>query len=140
MNNINEDKKLILSISDFKNYFLEHEYNENMFTKDNHLNPKYNSFKNTGIIPTIFEDNWNNFYNTNKDLVDKYRPNAPTEVSKIIDCMNKDLGCTVYKCPDCNDYIFVGNTCKSRLCTSCGYKYKLERVENILSTARIRSD
>lgn len=135
MNNINEDKKLILSISDFKNYFLEHEYNENMFTKDNHLNPKYNSFKNTGIIPTIFEDNWNNFYNTNKDLVDKYRPNAPTEVSKIIDCMNKDLGCTVYKCPDCNDYIFVGNTCKSRLCTSCGYKYKLERVENILSTA-----
>lgn len=33
-------------------------------------------------------------------------------------------------------FIFLaGNTCKSRFCSSCGYKYKLERVENILSTA-----
>ena len=61
MNNTNEEKKLILSINDFKDYFLEHEYNENMFTKYNRINPKYNSFKNTGIIPTIIEDNWDCF-------------------------------------------------------------------------------
>ncbi len=29
----------------------------------------------------------------------------------------------------------MGHTCKSRLCTSCSYKYKNERVENILETA-----
>ena len=29
----------------------------------------------------------------------------------------------------------MGHTCKSRLCTSCRYKYKNERVENILETA-----
>ena len=40
-----------------------------------------------------------------------------------------------YECPNCHDFIFVGHTCKSRLCTSCGYKYKLIRVENILEHA-----
>lgn len=32
-------------------------------------------------------------------------------------------------------YCIYGHTCKSHLCTSCGYKYKNERVENILETA-----
>ena len=105
--NSSKDKNLILSTDQFMNYFLDHEYNENMFTSDGHINPKYNSFKNTGLIPKIFEDNWDDFYNANKELIDKYRPNADFEISKIIDCMNKDLGCTVYQCPDCGDFIFA---------------------------------
>ena len=64
-----------------------------------------------------------------------YRPNAPFEIQKIIDCHNKNLGCTAHECPNCCDVVFIGNTCKSRLCTSCGYKYKNERVENILQHA-----
>ena len=59
------------------------------------------------LFPKIFEDNWEDFYNTNKELVDKYRPNADFEISKIIDCMNKDLSCSVYQCPDCGDFIFA---------------------------------
>ena len=55
--------------------------------------------------------------------------------SCYFDCYNKNLGCSVYECPQCNDIIFVGHTCKSRFCSSCGYKYKNERVENILQTA-----
>ena len=116
-------------------FFLNNDYNENMFTSDGHINPKYNSSKKTGIISKIFEDNWESFYFENKELVDLFRPNSNKEIQKIIDCMNKNLGCSVYQCPECGDFIFVGNTCKSRLCTSCGYKYKLERVENIMMTA-----
>ena len=134
-NNSSKDKNLILITDQFMNYFLNYEYNENMFTSDGYINPEYNSFKNTGLIPKIFEDNWNDFYNANKELVDKYRPNADFEISKIIDCMNKDLGCSVYQCPDCGDFIFAFKLFKSRMCTSCGYKYKLEKVENILNTA-----
>lgn len=131
----NNDKTPILSIEQFKDYFLNHQYDENMFTSNGHINPNYNSSKKTGIIAKIFEDNWDAFYRANKQLVDTYRPNAPTEIKKLIDCHNKNLGCSVYQCPECGDFIFVGNTCKSRSCTSCGYKYKLERVESILDTA-----
>lgn len=31
--------------------------------------------------------------------------------------------------------IFLGHTCKSRFCSSCDYKYKNERVENVLQTS-----
>jgi len=119
----------------FINFFLERNYNENMFTINGKINPNYNSKKKTGLIAKIFEDNWDNFYNTYYDEVNKYRPNANTEIHKIIDCHNKNLGCSVYECPNCHDIYFIGFTCKSRFCSSCGYKYKLERVENIMQTA-----
>ena len=45
------------------------------------------------------------------------------------------MGCSLYECPLCHDIIFVGHTCKSRFCSSCGYKYKNQRVESILQTA-----
>lgn len=131
----NKDKVPVLSAEQFKEYFLDHDYDENMFNSNGHINPNYNSFKKTGIIAKILEDNWESFYIANKDLIDKYRPNAKDEIKKVIDCHNKDLGCTVYQCPECGDFVFVGNTCKSRSCTSCGYKYKLDRVNNILNTA-----
>ncbi len=124
-----------ISLNNFKEFYLPRIYDENMFLKDGSLNPNYNSFKKTGIIANIFEDHWESFYSKNKDLVDKYRPNAPLEIQKIIDCYNKNLGYSIYECPECHDFTYVGHTCKSRLCSSCGYKYKLERVENILETA-----
>lgn len=63
------------------------------------------------------------------------KPNADKEINKIIACHNKNLGCSVYFCEECKEYTFIGHTCKSRFCTSCGYKYKLSRVENIVQTA-----
>ena len=129
------DKKVCVPLEIFRNYYLTHNYNKNMFNSDGSINTNYNSYKKTGVIAQIFEDHWDCFYNDNKIMVDTYRPNASKEVQKIIDCHNKDLGCTAYECPNCHDVIFVGNTCKSRLCTSCGYKYKNERVENILQRA-----
>lgn len=123
------------TLDTFKNYYLSHDYNENMFKSDGSINPKYNSQKKTGIIATIFEEHWEDVYSKNREIIDKYRSNASSEVEKIINCYNKNLGCSVYECPKCNDLVFVGHTCKSRFCTSCGYKYKLQRTENILTTA-----
>lgn len=128
-------KNIRNSIDDFKDYYLNNNYDENMFNKDGSINPNYNSKKKTGLISQIFDDHWDNFPDNIKNSIIKYKPNADKEIKKIIDCHNKNLGCTAYVCPDCGDACFVGNTCKSRFCSSCGYKYKLQRVENILSTA-----
>ena len=128
-------EKLVLPFNIFRDEYCKNNYNENMFNEDGSLNPKYNSYKKTGLISSIFEDHWDSIYLENKDLIDKYRPNANKEINKIIDCANKNLGCSVFECPNCHDIIFIGHTCKSRLCSSCGYKYKNERVENILQTA-----
>lgn len=133
--NIKTNYYLSLSIADFKEYYLRNDYNENMFKSDGSLNPNYNSFKKTGTIAQIFEDWWDYTYQTYQEQIERCRPNAPLEIKKVIDCHNKNLGASVYQCPDCHDFIFVGHTCKSRLCSSCGYKYKNERVENILQTA-----
>lgn len=126
---------LKLSLNEFKEFYLKNNYDENMFKSDGSINPNYNSKKNTGLIAKIFEDHWDNIPSDIKKSIYKYKPNAEKEIKKIIDCHNKNLGCNIYQCPDCHEISFIGHTCKSRFCSSCGYKYKLERVENILSTA-----
>ena len=40
---MNNDIVPNLSLDEFKNYYLENNYNENMFTSDGHINSKYNS-------------------------------------------------------------------------------------------------
>ena len=121
--------------NEFLEFYNSRTYNANYFNEDGSLNKNYNSFKTTGVIASIFEDHWESTYLANKDIIDKCRPNALDEIQKIIDCYNKNLGCSVYECPNCHDIIFVGHTCKSRFCSSCGYKYKNDRVESILQTA-----
>lgn len=121
--------------NDFLEFYNSRTYNFNCFNKDGSLNKNYNSFKTTGVIASIFEDHWDFTYKINKLDIDKFRPNADKEIHKIIDCFNKNLGCSLYECPNCHDIIFVGHTCKSRFCSSCGYKYKNNRVESILQTA-----
>lgn len=136
-NNVNVHcvNKLYLLQDDLMEYIINNNYNDNMFNSNGKLNPDYNSFKKAGLIANILENHWNNYYLLNKTKIDKYRPNANDEVQKTIDCHNKNLGCSVYECPECHDFIFIGHTCKSRFCSSCGYKYKLIRVENILEHA-----
>lgn len=129
-----KENDIRMSLDTFKEVYLENHYDENMFKEDGSLNPDYNSFKKTGLIATILEDHWSEVYTKNKILIDTYRPNAPIEIQKVIDCHNKDLGCSVMVCPKCDNLIFIGHTCKSRMCSSCGCKYKNERVESILET------
>ena len=128
-------EKPVLDWEEFKISFLKNNYNENMFREDGSFNPKFNSNKKTGIIAQIFEDHWDKIPEQSKHNILISRPNADKEVKKIIDCYNKNLGCSVYYCEDCDEFTYVGHTCKSRFCTSCGYKYKLCRTENIIATA-----
>lgn len=127
--------KIFSSQSILQTYLPENLINDNMFDGKGNINPKYNSHKVTGVIAKIFEDHWLSTYSNNMDVINRFRSNANKEIEKIIKCANKDLGCDVYECPNCHDIYFIGHTCKSRLCSSCGYKYKLLRVENILETA-----
>lgn len=128
-------EKPVLNIDQFKNSFLNNNYNENMFDETGSLNLNYNSKKKTGLTSIIFEDHWFDIPFVSKQNILKVRPNADKEINKIINCHNKNLGCSVYYCKDCNEFAFIGHTCKSRFCTSCGYKYKLCRVNNIVQTA-----
>lgn len=121
--------------TEFLHYFNNRTFNNNMFNSNGSLNKNYNSFKKTGIIAQIFEEHFNNIDIKTMANINKYRPYANNEIQKVINCHNKNLGCSVYECPNCNDIIFVGHTCKCRICSSCGYKYKKQRVENIMQTA-----
>lgn len=121
--------------NEFINFYNQRSYSASCFNEDGTLNKNYNSSKVTGVLARIFEDHWESTYSQNKELIDNFRPNAPLEVQKIIDCYNKDLGCSLYECPSCHDIVFISHTCKSRFCSSCGYKYKNQRVESILQTA-----
>ena len=92
--------KLLKSMNFGRNFIHNPELsNANCFNDDGSLNKGYNSFKSTGIIASIFEDHWENTYLENKSLIDKFRPNATIEIKKIIDCANKNLGCSLYECP-----------------------------------------
>ena len=112
--------KTLVSLNTFKDCFLPNNYNENMFNEDGTINNKYNSFKKTGIISQIFEDHWDSVYAENKNIIDKFRPNASKEIAKVINCHNKSLGCDAFECPKCHDIYFISYTCKSRFCSSCG--------------------
>ena len=43
-------EKLCLTLNQFKDYYLGHNYNENMFTSDGYINPKYNSRKKQDLL------------------------------------------------------------------------------------------
>ena len=80
-------------------------------------------------IKDIFKDNWSNFLKDNPDI--KLRPVILEEVEKMINCSSYYNGYAVYTCDNCNNYLYVPFTCKSRFCTSCGSKYTLDRAETI---------
>ena len=94
---------------EFLDFYNQRTYTANCFNEDGYLNKNYNSFKSTGVIASIFEDHCEKTYTNNKDIIDMYRPNASTEIQKVIDCYNKNWGCSVYKCPHCHD-IFLLDT------------------------------
>lgn len=84
-------------------------------------------------IKDIFIDHWNNFLNKFPNF--NIRQTVFDNVKRMIKCKTLDLGFDVFKCPDCGKEKICFHTCKSRLCSSCGYKYKIQRVNSILQTA-----
>ena len=71
--NIHSISHVCVGINEFKDYYLNNNYNDNMFKPDGTLNSNYNSFKKTGTIAQIFEDHWNNIPYNEKQIILKYR-------------------------------------------------------------------
>ena len=79
-----------------------------------------------GIIKQIFAEQWKKFKTINKvrDVVSK-------EIEKMLKCLDLREGYSEYCCPTCGERKYVGFTCKSGFCTSCGIKATDDWVENL---------
>ena len=120
-------------LSLIKYHFKGREINENDFDCNGDFIPNLKHRK-TGLIASIIEDWLDETYNKYGKLFDEYRSNAYDELTKTIKCFNKKLGFKTYECPECHELFYISCTCKSRACTSCGYKYKIKIVDNIMNT------
>jgi len=103
---------------DFIDDKLEHTHNPNITSS---------KFK----IKDIFADHWSNFVKDNPDL--NIRPVVFHEVERMMSCGSFSNGYSVYTCEnnDCDNYLYVPFTCKSRFCSSCGVNYSLDRADTI---------
>lgn len=80
----------------------------------------------------LFEDHWEDFLIFAEERNYTIRPVVLKEVNKMLKCKTPELGYSVYKCPNCHNECIVHNTCKSRICSSCGIKYAKQRTQNIM--------
>jgi len=80
-------------------------------------------------IKDIFNDHWYSFLQDNPNL--NIRPVVYSEVEKMMGCGSLSNGYAVYSCDNCNNFLYVPFTCKSRFCSSCGTKYTLDRADTI---------
>lgn len=78
-------------------------------------------------LKDIFSDKWDAFL----ELGHPIRPAVLDNVAKIIHCGDPTLGHALYYCNDCGKVKYVGFTCKSRFCNSCGSKYIQDRALSI---------
>ena len=138
-------EKACLSIKQFKDCYLKNSYNENILNSDGSINKNYNSKKKTGLIAQIIEDGWNKMPVDEKNFILKYRKNADIEIKKVIDCHNKNLGCSVYECPECGNNLYRISTKRNNIETvfyycstyvktkKCNKHYILEKeLDNIV--------
>lgn len=82
-------------------------------------------------IKQIFKDWWNKFLETYPNL--NIRDVVFNNVERMLKCQTWDLGYVIFKCPDCGNEKIVPHTCKSRMCSSCGNKYNVQRSTSIFS-------
>jgi hypothetical protein len=56
--------------------------------------------------------------------------------TKVLQCRTEELGCHLYRCPDCGERVIVRHSCKDRFCSSCGTAYTdywAHKTTNMLS-------
>jgi len=81
-------------------------------------------------VKKIFEDNFEEFWETNKvKYPKKMRDHIFVEVMKMMGCSNTALAFVAYICMKCLEIHKIGFTCKSRFCCKCGKKKVSEWVE-----------
>ncbi len=61
-------------------------------------------------------------------FIDKLsRPFLIETIERFLSCQDFDNGYLFYECPNCDNFHMIGFTCKSRLCPTCGNKYRNQR-------------
>lgn len=80
-------------------------------------------------IKDIFINYWSSFKTTYSDKLD--RPGLIDSIENFIGCHNFDNGFLYYECPSCGDFYMMGFSCHSRMCPSCGKKYRDQRTAKI---------
>ncbi len=59
------------------------------------------------------------------------RPGLIEAVERFIGCHDFSNGYLYYECPKCGDFYMIGFSCHSRICPSCGKKYRDARTRNV---------
>ena len=86
-------------------------------------------------IADIFRDYWSGFLLDHPQL--NIRPVVYENVERMMKCKTPDLGYSFFSCPNCDNFMIVYNSCKSRFCNSCGVKYAKQRA---VHTANVLMD
>lgn len=81
-------------------------------------------------IKDIFQNRWNIFEHKFRDRLDK-RPGLIKTIESFVSCHNLSKGYLFYECPNCDNYHMIGFSCNSRLCPTCGKKYKEQRTVKV---------
>lgn len=101
-------------------------YNE--IRKKNNL---YNARKLQGdvYLKDIFARYWPEFKSKYASRLG--RPGLIDSVESFIGCHSFDNGYLYYECPSCGDFYMMGFSCHSRMCPSCGKKYRDQRTVKV---------
>lgn len=73
-------------------------------------------------IRDIIEEGWEDFKKENAAKLT--RPGVIENVEKALKCGQLENGYRIAECPECDNYVLIRFTCKSRFCPSCGKKYR----------------
>ena len=84
-------------------------------------------------LKDIFTDYWDDFLEFAESRKLTIRNVVTRDVERMMICKTPQLGCSLYKCPNCGEEKVTYNTCKSRFCNSCGIKYAKQRTTSIES-------
>ena len=78
-------------------------------------------------IKDIFQARWDIFKFTYQDKL-AARPGLIDSIESFVSCQNLSKGYIYYQCPNCDNFHLMGLSCHSRLCPTCGKKYKDQRT------------
>ena len=78
-------------------------------------------------IKDIFQARWDIFKFIYQDKL-AARPGLIDSIESFVSCQNLSKGYIYYQCPNCDNFHLMGLSCHSRLCPTCGKKYKDQRT------------
>jgi len=140
MININKDFESLdysIKTSYFRNLLLTAARNgeriyQNAFNRINNL-PCVRESKGKVTLRELFSEYWDMFYDyyNPKGLI---RPAVKENAEAMIHCKDFSKGYLGYECPNCKNLVYIGLSCNSRFCASCGNRYREQRALSISKT------